>query len=33
VKGQHTQAGRLGARQVVVVTADTDLEGELDGLA
>jgi histidyl-tRNA synthetase len=33
VKGQHTQAGRLGARQVVVVTADSDLEGELDELA
>jgi histidyl-tRNA synthetase len=25
VKGQHTQAGRLGARKVVVVEADTDL--------
>jgi histidyl-tRNA synthetase len=25
VKGQHTQAGRLGARRVVVVEADTDL--------
>jgi histidyl-tRNA synthetase len=26
VKGQHTQAGRLGAKRVVVVDADTDLE-------
>jgi histidyl-tRNA synthetase len=26
VKGQHTQAGRLGARRVVVVEAGTDLE-------
>ena len=26
VKGQHTQAGRLGAKRVVVVEADTDLE-------
>ncbi len=25
VKGQHTQAGRLGARRVVIVEADTDL--------
>ena len=25
VKGQHTQAGRLGAKRVVVVEADTDL--------
>ncbi len=25
VKGQHTQAGRLGAKRVVVVDADTDL--------
>jgi histidyl-tRNA synthetase len=25
VKGQHTQAGRLGAKKVVVVEADTDL--------
>jgi histidyl-tRNA synthetase len=25
VKGQHTQAGRLGAKKVVVVGADTDL--------
>ena len=25
VKGQHTQAGRLGAKEVVVVEADTDL--------
>lgn len=25
MKGQHTQAGRLGARRVVVVEADTDL--------
>ena len=27
VKGQHTQAGRLGAKKVVVVDADTDLAG------
>ena len=27
VKGQHTQAGRLGAKRVVVVEADTDLAG------
>jgi histidyl-tRNA synthetase len=33
VKGQHTQAGRLGARRVVVVTADTDVEKELGALA
>ena len=26
VKGQHTQASRLGAKRVVVVDADTDLE-------
>jgi histidyl-tRNA synthetase len=26
VKGQHTQAGRLGAKRVVVVDADTDLD-------
>jgi histidyl-tRNA synthetase len=25
VKGQHTQAGRLGAKRVVVVDAQTDL--------
>ena len=25
VKGQHTQAGRLGAKRVVVVEAGTDL--------
>jgi hypothetical protein len=25
VKGQHTQAGRLGAKKVVVVGAGTDL--------
>jgi hypothetical protein len=25
VKGQHTQAGRLGAKNEVVVEADTDL--------
>ena len=29
VKGQHTQAGRLGAKRVVVVEADTDL-GKVD---
>jgi histidyl-tRNA synthetase len=33
VKGQHTQAGRLGAERVVVVTADTDLEEALRVLA
>ena len=33
VKGQHTQAGRLGARNVVVVDAATDLEEELRALA
>ena len=33
VKGQHTQAGRLGAKHVVVVTAETDLESELSALA
>jgi histidyl-tRNA synthetase len=25
VKGQHTQAGRLGAKKVVVVDSETDL--------
>ncbi len=29
VKGQHTQAGRLGAKRVVVVEAGTDLEAVL----
>jgi histidyl-tRNA synthetase len=29
VKGQHTQAGRLGAKHVVVVGAETDLRSEL----
>jgi histidyl-tRNA synthetase len=33
VKGQHTQASRLGARHVVVVTGETDLEEALSGLA
>ncbi len=33
VKGQHTQAGRLRARNVVVVQAGTDLEEALRGLA
>jgi histidyl-tRNA synthetase len=33
VKGQHTQAGRLGARHVVVVDASTNLDGELHALA
>ena len=33
VKGQHTQARRLGAKRVVVVTAETDLESELSALA
>ncbi len=33
VKGQHTQASRLGARNVVVVDAATDLEEALRGLA
>ena len=33
VKGQHTQASRLGARHVVVVDAETDLEQELSGVA
>ena len=33
VKGQHTQAGRLGAKHVVVVTVDTDLEEAVRGLA
>jgi histidyl-tRNA synthetase len=33
VKGQHTQAGRLGAKHVVVVTAETDLEEALGALA
>jgi len=32
VKGQHTQAGRLGAKRVVVVTADTDLTRALEQL-
>jgi histidyl-tRNA synthetase len=29
VKGQHTQAGRLGAKNVIVVGSDTDLASEL----
>jgi len=33
VKGQHTQAGRLGAKHVVVVGPDTDLEEALRALA
>jgi len=33
VRGQHTQASRLRARHVVVVTSDTDLEEALRGLA
>jgi histidyl-tRNA synthetase len=33
VKGQHTQAGRLGAKRVVVVTAGTDLEEVIRDLA
>jgi histidyl-tRNA synthetase len=33
LKGQHTQASRLGARQVIVVGAETNLEGELGALA
>ena len=33
VKGQHTQAGRLRAKHVVVVGPDTDLASELEGLA
>jgi histidyl-tRNA synthetase len=33
VKGQHTQASRLGAKHVVVVTAGTDLEEALRDLA
>ena len=33
VKGQHTQAGRLRAKHVVVVGPDTDLAGELERLA
>jgi histidyl-tRNA synthetase len=33
VKGQHTQAGRLGAKHVVVVGPDTDLAEELARLA
>ncbi len=32
VKGQHTQAGRLGAKNVIVVGPDTDLQAELAGL-
>ena len=32
VKGQHTQAGRLGAKNVIVVGPDTDLGAELAGL-
>jgi histidyl-tRNA synthetase len=32
LKGQHTQAGRLGAKNVIVVGADTDLRAELAGL-
>jgi histidyl-tRNA synthetase len=32
VKGQHTQAGRLGAKRVVVVTAETDLKQALEQL-
>jgi histidyl-tRNA synthetase len=31
-KGQRTQAGRLGARHVVVVDGATDLRNELAGL-
>jgi histidyl-tRNA synthetase len=31
-KGQHTQAGRLRAKHVVVVGPDTDLASELEGL-
>jgi histidyl-tRNA synthetase len=33
VKGQHTQASRLGAKHVVVVTPDMDLEEAVRGLA
>ena len=33
VKGQHTQASRLGARNVVVVGPETNLEEELRGVA
>jgi histidyl-tRNA synthetase len=33
VKGQHTQASRLGARKVVVVGPGTDLEEAIRGLA
>ena len=33
VKGQHTQAGRMRAKHVVVVGPDTDLAGELERLA
>ena len=33
VKGQHTQAGRLRAKNVVAVDAETDLEEALRGLA
>jgi histidyl-tRNA synthetase len=33
VKGQHTQAGRLGAKHVIVVGPETDLDGELERLA
>ena len=32
VKGQHTQAGRLGAKDVVVVAPGTDLGAELERL-
>ena len=32
VKGQHTQAGRLGAKNVIVVGPGTDLQAELAGL-
>jgi histidyl-tRNA synthetase len=32
VKGQHTQASRLGAKNVIVVRPDTDLRAELAGL-
>jgi histidyl-tRNA synthetase len=32
VKGQHTQAGRLRAQQVVVVTSETDLGAVLEEL-
>jgi histidyl-tRNA synthetase len=32
LKGQHTQAGRLGAKNVIVVGAETDLQAELAGL-